>query len=98
MLPLVTLARCRILGEVGHRSLWAASRPVSGGREVFERDMPMIWLVIFVVLMIFWLFFGAYVSWDPARPQAMGTTIIPWLCVAILGLVVFGAVTTAPMR
>jgi hypothetical protein len=44
---------------------------------------------IFVVLMMFWLFFGSYLSWDPARPYGLGNTIIPWLCVAILGFVVF---------
>ena len=51
-----------------------------------------VWVVVWVVLMMFWLFFGAYWSWDPAKPAGLGTTIIPWLCVLILGLVVFGAV------
>jgi hypothetical protein len=48
------------------------------------------WMVVFVVLMLFWLFFGMYSGWDPARPAAVGNTIIPWLCVAILGAIVFG--------
>lgn len=58
----------------------------------------MIWVVIWVVLMMFWLFFGAYTNWDPARPVVLGTTLIPWLCVLILGLVLFGAVTPGPIR
>lgn len=46
-------------------------------------------LVVFVVLMLFWLFGGCYIMWEPTRPYAIGGTIIPWLCVAILGWVVF---------
>ncbi len=57
----------------------------------------MIWLVIWVVLMMFWLFFGCWSGWDPAKPYGLGTTIIPWLCVLILGLVVFGAVSSGPI-
>lgn len=53
----------------------------------------MIWVVIWVVLMMFWLFFGTYMSYDKDRPYGVGTTIIPWACVLILGLVIFGAVT-----
>lgn len=52
----------------------------------------MIWAVVFIVLMLFWLFFGCYSSWDPARPQGIGTTIIPWICMAILGWVVFNGI------
>lgn len=55
-----------------------------------------IWIVIWVVLMMFWLFYGAYSTWDPARPHALGGTLIPWLCVLILGLVMFGAVSPGP--
>ncbi len=52
--------------------------------------------VIFVVLMLFWLFFGCYTTWDPNRPQVVGSTIIPWVCVAILGYVMFaGSTATA---
>jgi hypothetical protein len=47
-------------------------------------------MVIFTVLMMLWLFGGLYWTWDAARPAAAGNTIIPWLCVAILGWVVFG--------
>lgn len=52
----------------------------------------MIWIVIWVVLMMFWLFFGSWYGYDPARPIVLGNTIIPWLCVLILGLIVFGAI------
>ncbi len=51
-----------------------------------------IWVVIWVVLMILWLFGGCYTSWNPAAPAALGNTIIPWLCVLILGLIMFGAI------
>lgn len=57
----------------------------------------MIWLVIWVVLMMFWLFFGAWYTYDPARPYGVGTTLIPWLCVLILGLAEFGAFGTGPL-
>jgi len=53
--------------------------------------------IIFVVLMLFWLFFGCYSTWDPARPQGIGTTIIPWICVAILGYAVFNGVGPGPV-
>lgn len=58
----------------------------------------MIWIIVWVVLMIFWLFGGCYLSWEPNRPAILGTTIIPWLCVFILGLVVFGAISAEPGR
>ena len=54
-----------------------------------------IWVVIWVVLMMFWLFYGCYTTWEPGRPYGVGTTVIPWLCVPILGLIVFGAVDGA---
>jgi hypothetical protein len=53
----------------------------------------MIFIVIWTVLMMFWLFFGAYVSWEPGRPHLVGNTLIPWFCVLIIGLVVFGAIS-----
>ena len=52
----------------------------------------MIWIVIWTVLMMFWLFFGCWTSWNPSQPQALGGTLIPWLCVLILGLVLFGGI------
>lgn len=45
----------------------------------------MLRCVVFVVLMMFWLFFGCYSSYIPDKPYLVGTTLIPWLCVAILG-------------
>lgn len=52
----------------------------------------MIWVVVWVVLMILWLVLGCSVGWDPARPQlVLGGTLIPWTCVLILGLIIFGA-------
>lgn len=57
----------------------------------------MIWLVIWVVMMILWLVLGCYSGWEPdpaARRYNLGNTIIPWACVLILGLVLFGAVST----
>jgi hypothetical protein len=56
-----------------------------------------IWVVIWVVLMCLWLFGGCYWSWNPQTPAAIGTTIIPWLCVLILGLIMFGAVSGGPV-
>jgi hypothetical protein len=58
----------------------------------------MIWVVIWVVLMMFWLAFGCYSGYEPARPYLLGNTFIPWLCVLIIGLVVFGAVAPGPIR
>jgi hypothetical protein len=59
--------------------------------------------IVFVVLMLFWLFFGAYLSW-PATPGApayapLAGTLLPWLCVAILGYAVFsgGVVVYRPV-
>ena len=56
----------------------------------------MIWCVIWTCLMLFWLFFGCYSGWNPATPNLgplIGSTIIPWACVLILGLVLFGGIT-----
>jgi len=61
----------------------------------------IIWTVIWVVLMILWLFGGSYAYWPADRaaaPMYIGGTIIPWACVLILGLVLFGAVGGAPLR
>lgn len=52
----------------------------------------MIRLVIFVVLMMFWLLFGCYIAWEPARPALVLGSLIPWACVAILGWCVFKGV------
>lgn len=57
-----------------------------------RKSVDMILTVIFVVLMMFWLFYGGWATWNgPApNPIAFGGTIIPWLCVAILGWIIFG--------
>lgn len=55
-----------------------------------------IWVVIWVVLMIFWVLFGCYSGWDPNKPQILGNTLIPWVCMLILGLLLFGAVDGGP--
>lgn len=47
-------------------------------------------LVVFVVLMMFWLFFGLYVVWDAPRPgPGLGLALIPFLCVALIGYEVY---------
>ena len=53
----------------------------------------MIYCVIWTVLMIFWICFGAYWNYDQAKPYGIGNTIIPWVCVLILGLIIFGAIS-----
>jgi hypothetical protein len=50
-----------------------------------------IFVVVWVVLMIVWLFGGCYWTWNPTQPAVLGNTIIPWLCVLIIGLATFGA-------
>lgn len=55
----------------------------------------MIWLVIWVVLMLFWLFYGGY-NYDRNAPSSIGNTLIPWFCTLILGLILFGAVRPPP--
>jgi hypothetical protein len=56
----------------------------------------MILCVIFVVLMMFWLFCGSYPMWggpEPNRGVLLGSSIIPWICVAILGWILFSGAT-----
>lgn len=55
----------------------------------------MILTVIFVVLMMFWLGLGGYTTYDKERPYNLGNTLIPWLCVAILGWILFNGVPIA---
>lgn len=60
-------------------------------------------MVIFVVLMCLWLFGGGWATYQGGtafNPVVFGTgTLIPWICVAILGWVVFnGHVSSLPMR
>jgi uncharacterized membrane protein YozB (DUF420 family) len=57
--------------------------------------------VIFVVLMLFWLFAGyAGRPGQPAVPAwaPLASTLIPWLCVAILGWAVFNGLPGPPLR
>ncbi len=61
----------------------------------------MIWLVIWVVLMILWLFGSGYIVYStPGQANVpvafFGGTLLPWCCVLILGLVIFGAVGNGP--
>lgn len=61
----------------------------------------MIAMVVFIVLMLMWLFGGGWVFYngDPSR-RYLGSHLLAWLCVAILGYVVFGGVppTLPPPR
>jgi hypothetical protein len=60
----------------------------------------MIRIVVFVVLMMFWLFAGGYVSYqgDRFNPVGFGSgTLVPWLCVAILGYEIYGGRPRNPL-
>lgn len=48
----------------------------------------MVALVVFIVLMFFWLFFGLYPY--EGNPRVLPRVMAPWTCVAILGYKVFG--------
>lgn len=54
----------------------------------------MIWMVIWTVLMVLWLVLGGYMSYDPAKPHGLANSLLPWACVLILGLAIFGAIST----
>lgn len=59
-----------------------------------------VWVVVWVCLMLFWLFGGGYVAYEGSAFNARnfgGYTLIPWLCVLILGLILFGAVNPGPV-
>lgn len=59
----------------------------------------MIFIVIWTVLMMFWLFgVGGYVAYKHPEDRSLmvGSVLIPWVCVLILGLVVFGAISVSP--
>lgn len=60
----------------------------------------MILCVIFVVLMMLWLFGGGYVATNQPTPNynlLVSGTLIPWICVAILGWIIFNG-QHLPMR
>ncbi len=55
-----------------------------------------VWVVVWVVLMILWLVGGGWVSYEGAAfnaPRFGGGTLLPWACVLILGLILFGAIS-----
>lgn len=47
----------------------------------------MLMVVVWVVLMILWLVFGCRAC---SSPQGYPGVLLPWACVLILGLAVFG--------
>ena len=56
--------------------------------------MSLIALIIWIMLMILWVIGAGYVSYSgptPNHPYFVAYGIIPWICVLILGLFVFGA-------
>jgi len=60
-----------------------------------------IWVIIWVVLMMFWLPAGCRLR-EPRGAAFNGLNfgvycLIPWFCVLILGLVLFGAVSAGPV-
>ena len=56
-------------------------------------------MIVWVVLMIIWVIFGCSSNWDPAKPRMLGNTLIPWVCMLILGIVLFwGEPAKIPMR
>lgn len=59
--------------------------------------MILILTIVFVVLMCLWLFGGGYIASQGAAfnfPSFGGYTLIPWLCVAILGYLVLSGAST----
>jgi hypothetical protein len=59
-----------------------------------------VYVVIWVVLMMFWLFGGGYWAYNGPNPNPASfglNTLIPFLCVLILGLILFGALPAGPV-
>ncbi len=55
-----------------------------------------LWTTVWVVLMLFWLFFGCWWGYTGApadRPGRFGSALIPWLCVALLGAMLLGGLS-----
>ncbi len=53
-----------------------------------------VWVVVWVVLMMFWFFGGCFVAYDGGVFNGrafVGYSLIPFLCVLILGLIMFNA-------
>ena len=66
-----------------------------------ENSTMTIWVVIWVVFMILWLVGGGFVCYEgPAfnGRHFIGYSLIPWVCVLILGLIMFGAVSGGPIN
>lgn len=60
--------------------------------------MGTILLVLFVLFMALWAL-GGYWFADPAVPGlARQSWLLAWLCMLILGLIVFGAVDVRPVQ
>lgn len=60
-----------------------------------------VWIVVWVVLMMFWLFGYGFINYNKegiVRGAFIAEFLIPWLCVLILGLVVFGAVSPGTIK
>jgi len=58
-----------------------------------------IWVVIWVVLMRMWLFGGGFIAYEGAAFNGrhfISYSFIPWCCVLILGLILFGAISPGP--
>jgi hypothetical protein len=59
------------------------------------------WAVVWVVLMILWLFGGGYYNSTQQNPNWGGWAMsgfLPWVCVAILGASIFGAINVGAIR
>ena len=56
--------------------------------------MVLIAMVVWIVLMMFWLFFGSYIGWDASKPYMIGNTLVPWFCVLIVGVLLFYSLST----
>ncbi len=55
-----------------------------------------VWMVVWVVLMMMWFFAGSYWSYNGPTPNPMNwgaSCLIPFLCVLLLGLMYFGAIS-----
>ena len=60
----------------------------------------MAWLTIWICLMMAWILGGCYLTYraEPSKPYALAGVVLPWLCVLIIGLVVFGAIGPVSWR
>ncbi len=49
--------------------------------------------IVYIILMMFWLFYG-YVVRDPNNKYWLGGTLIPFCLFVIIGLIIFGVIST----